>query len=57
MGLAGFVVTGAGSAEEALRKIAAMPGLALALVDQELPDIRGVDLIRACGPGTRSRCW
>lgn len=51
MSLAGFTVTGAGSAEEAHRKIAAMPHLALALVDQELPDIRGVDLIRALRAG------
>ncbi|MCC7207137.1 MAG: response regulator [Anaerolineae bacterium] len=51
MGLAGFVVTGAGTAEEALRKIAAMPRLALALVDQELPDVRGVDLIHTLRTG------
>lgn len=51
MGLAGFAVTGAGSAEEALRKIAEMPRLALALIDQELPDIRGVDLIRSLRSG------
>lgn len=51
MGLAGYTVTGAGSAEEALRKIAAMPYLALALVDQELPDVRGVDLIHTLRTG------
>lgn len=51
MGLAGYSVTGAGSAEEALRKIAAMPRLALALVDQELPDVRGVELIRTLRAG------
>jgi CheY-like chemotaxis protein len=51
MALAGFTVTGAGSAEEALRKIGEMPRLALALVDQELPDIRGVDLIRSLRAG------
>lgn len=51
MRLAGFVVAGAGSAEEAQRKVDAMPRLALALVDQELPDTRGVDLIRSLRTG------
>lgn len=43
---ADFKVTGAGTGEEALRVARAVPELALALVDMELPDSSGLDLIR-----------
>lgn len=45
--LAGFTVHGASTAAQALEAARAVPSLALALVDQELPDMPGVDLIRS----------
>ncbi|HRE49234.1 MAG TPA: response regulator [Aggregatilineales bacterium] len=44
--MAGFKVFGAGTAAEGLSKARAVPQLALALVDQELPDALGIDLIQ-----------
>jgi DNA-binding response OmpR family regulator len=44
---AGFKVTGVGTGAEALKAAKAVPELALAVVDQELPDMMGLDLVRA----------
>lgn len=46
MQMAGFKVSGAGTGKEALNAARAVPVLALALVDQELPDYTGIDLIK-----------
>jgi DNA-binding response OmpR family regulator len=42
---AAFKVTGAGCGAEGLKAAQAMPGLALALVDQQLPDAPGLEVI------------
>lgn len=44
--MAAFKVRGAASGADALKVARALPKLALALVDMELPDINGVDLIQ-----------
>lgn len=47
MQMAGFKVSGAGSCAEAIAAVRTMPGLTLALIDQELPDATGIDVIVA----------
>ncbi len=52
--MAAFKVSGASSGAEALKAARALPKLMLALVDMELPDTTGIDLIktlRAENPG------
>src|SRR5512137_122481 len=46
MQMAGFKVSGASNGAEALAAARAVPQLALALVDQELPDASGLDVIK-----------
>jgi DNA-binding response OmpR family regulator len=43
--MAGFKVTGTSNGAEALAAAKAVPELALAIVDQELPDTNGIELV------------